>query len=113
MITLTEAEWHALQQQIADLTTQLQAAQQRVAELERQKTPPPAFVKATVPDRPKPVRKRRAPESNQARQRETPTEVVSHAITQCPDCHGRLSGRHVGRRRQVIEVPPPPTSTNH
>ena len=108
MITITEAEWQALQQQIADLTTQLTAAQQRIAELERTKTPPPAFVKANVPERPKTARKRRAPEQNQARQRETPTEVVSHPITQCPECQGRLSGRHVGRRRQVIEVPPPP-----
>ena len=108
MITITEAEWQALQQQLADLTTQLTAAQQRIAELERKKTPPPAFVKTNVPARPKAVRQRRAPEHNQARQRETPTEVVSHPITQCPGCQGRLSGLHVGRRRQVIEVPPPP-----
>ena len=115
MITMSTDDWQAvqrqlstMQQQIADLTTQLTAAQQRIAELEHTKTPPPAFVKANVPTRPKAVRKQRAPEHNQARQRETPTAMVHHPITQCPGCQGRLSGLHVGRRRQVIEVPPPP-----
>ena len=115
MITISAEDWQAqqqlldaLQQQIADLTQQLTAAQQRIAELERKKTPPAAFVKTNVPERPKTTRKRRAPEHNQARRRETPTEVVSHPLTQCPECHGRLSGLHVGRHRQVIEVPPPP-----
>ncbi len=97
-----------LERQLAQALHQITKLSQRIAELERKKSPPPAFVKASVPERAKTVRKRRAPEHNQARQRETPTEVVLHAISQCPECDGRLSGLHLGRRRQVIDVPPPP-----
>jgi len=50
----------------------------------------------------------RAAETNHARRRETATVVERHAVTTCPDCGNRLGGVHVGRRRQVVEVPPPP-----
>jgi len=115
MITHTDDEWQALQrdlvalrQQITDLTAQLTAAQQRIAELEAKKTPPPAFVKANRPPKAAQPRTPRAPEQNRSRRRDTPTVIVAHPITQCPACQGRLSSRHVGRRRQVIDVPPPP-----
>ncbi len=112
----------AAQQQIADLTSQLDAAAQqigaltgqldgahkRVAELEVQKKPPPSFVKANRPERGTKVRKKRAPEHNHARQREEPAQMMTHGIERCPECQGRLSGLHVGRRRQVIEMPAPP-----
>ncbi len=122
MITLTDDEWQAHQQQIVELTARLAtaeqqmtdltghliAAQQRIAELEATKTPPPAFVKANRPPTAAQPRTPRAPEQNRSRRRDTPRVIVAHPITQCPACQGRLSSRHVGRRRQVIDVPPPP-----
>lgn len=122
MITLTNEDWEAiqqqiqaLQQQVTDLTAlqeraqaELDAAQARITELAGKKTPPPGWAKANTPACPKTDRKKRAPEQNHARCRETPTQVVQHVIHQCPQCQGQLSGLHVGRRRQVIEVPPPP-----
>jgi transposase len=94
--------------QMEELQAQLEAAYRKIAELEAKKTPPPAFVKANTPAKPKTERKKRAPEHNQARQCETPTQVIEHAITCCPDCQGKLSSVHVGRTRQVLEIAPPP-----
>jgi len=39
------------------------------------------------------------------RRRETPTEVVDHAVDVCPDCGWKLSGGWVKRTREVIELP--------
>ena len=109
------AENQHLRQQMAELTDQLEAALQRsaaletrVAELEAKKTPPPSFVKATVPARPPKPRRKRAPEHNHGRRREAPTPIVAHPLTHCPACGGAVGGVHVSRTRQVIELPPPP-----
>ena len=51
-------------------------------------------------------RKRRA--QNFGRRRDTPTDVVVHALEQCPDCGTALGGGTVKRRRQVLEVEPSP-----
>ncbi len=102
-----QAEHHALQQQVATLSGQLATAMQRIGELEAKKTPPPSFVKANTPAVTKRERKRRAPEANRARRREEPNVVVRQALPTCPDCGGRLGGVHVGRRRQVVDLPPP------
>ena len=114
-MTHSDEEWVGIQHQIADftakvadMTRQLTAAQQRIAEWEAQKMPPPPFVKANRPERGAKARKKRAPEEHHVRQREEPTRVVLHPIERCPDCQGRLSRIHVGRRRPVVEVPPPP-----
>jgi transposase len=98
----------ALQQRIATLSEQLASALQRISELEAKKTPPPPFVKANVPPRPAKPRRKRAPQYNQARRCEEPSVVVEHPITTCPDCGSRLGGVHMGRSRQVIDLPPPP-----
>ena len=97
-----------LQAQVEELTAALAAAQTRIQELEAKKTPPPTFVKANGPERPKQPRKKRAPEHNHARRREMPTQIVEHRLERCQECQGRLSGVHVGRRRQVVDLPPPP-----
>lgn len=102
-----QRELSALQEQVAQLSAALAAAQARISELEAKKTPPPAFVKPKVPERPKPPRKQRAPEHNHARRLETPTQIVEHRLAGCPTCQGRLSGVHLGRRRQVVDLPPP------
>jgi hypothetical protein len=108
-------EQAALQQQVAELTTQLQAAlgrigtlETQVVELEAKKTPPPSFVRANVPTRPAKTRTKRAAKQNHGRPRQEPTQFVEHAIHHCPDCGSALGGVQVGRTRQVLEVPPPP-----
>lgn len=101
-------ELSTLREQVERLTAVLHAAQARIAELEAKKTPPPAFVKANVPERPKPPRKKRAAHQNGARRLEAPTQVVEHRLECCPACQGRLSGVHLGRRRQVVDLPLPP-----
>ncbi len=101
-------ELDTLREQVEQLAAALHAAQNRIAEVEAKKTPPPAFVKANVPARPKRPRKQRAPEQNRARRLETPTQVVEHRLERCPACQGHLSGVYLARRRQVVDVPPPP-----
>src|SRR5215468_1727274 len=105
---MLKSELNALREQVEQLTNTLRAAQERIAELEAKKTPPPAFVKANVPERSKHLRKKRAADQNQARRLETPTQIKEHRLECCPACQGRLSGVHLARRRQVVDLPPPP-----
>jgi transposase len=101
----------ALQAENQALQEQLTVAHKRLEELEKQKTPPPAFVKANVVKKAsdeKQQRKKRAAQYNHARRREAPTVVVEHRIKHCPLCAHALGGISVARRRQVIELPPPP-----
>jgi transposase len=101
-------------QQTQDL---LRVALARIEELEKQKTPPPAFVKANVKKKAaeeKPVRKKRDTKHNHARERSQPTQMVEHRIVSCPDCHLRLGGISLARVREVIDVaPPPPVEITH
>jgi transposase len=88
----------------------LRVALARIEELEKQKTPPPAFVKAEV-KRPaaeeKKPRKKRAAQHNQARRRSVPTHIVEHHLAMCPECDLRLGGISLARCREVIDLPPP------
>jgi transposase len=63
-------------ERITTLEEQLAAAHKRIEELEKQKTPPPAFAKANV-EKPeageKKPRKKREAQSNPGRRREMPT----------------------------------------
>jgi transposase len=103
-VSAMQAENQALQEQLA-------VAHKRIEELKKQKTPPPAFVKANVvkpkAEEKKP-RKKRDAQYNHARRREAPTQVVEHRIKHCPVCANALGGISVARRRQVIELPAPP-----
>ena len=93
------------------LEEQLSVAHKRIEELEKQKTAPPAFVKANVKKAPagqKKPRQKRDPKHNHGRRREAPTQIVEHPISTCGQCGSRLGGVSVARRRQVIELPPPP-----
>jgi transposase len=99
------------QEELRHAHEQLAIANKRIEALEKQKTPPPAFVKANVkqpPDEQKQPRKKRDPKHTRARRREEPTHIVEQRITSCPVCSSRLGGVSVARRRQVIELPPPP-----
>jgi len=105
------AQVSAMQAENQVLQEQLGVAQKRIEELEKQKTPPPAFVKANVvkpAEEEKQQRKKRAAQYNHARRREEPTQVVEHRIKHCPVCANALGGISVTRRRQVIELPPSP-----
>jgi hypothetical protein len=104
-----EQEVNALRAENAALRAELAAAQQRIAELEQGKKGRPSFAKANKPKKagPKAPRRKREPEHNRARRRETPTKSVSHKLEDCPDCGCHVHGESVARRRQVIELPPP------
>jgi transposase len=110
IVRLEEQLKQALEQ-VHVLQEQLAAAQKRIEELEKQKTPPPAFVKANVKkprEEEKKPRKKRNARHNHARGRAVPTQIVEHRIVTCPDCHLRLGGISQARVREVIDVPPPP-----
>ena len=88
----------------------LRVALARIEELEKQKTPPPAFVKANVKKEPaeeKKVRKKRDAKHNHGRPRTIPTQIVEHRIVTCPCCDLRLGGLSLAREREVIEIPKP------
>src|SRR5205085_1601849 len=108
--TLEEQLEQALER-VSLLEEQLAAAHKRIEELEKQKTPPPAFAKANV-KKPKvgekKPRKKREAQHNHGRRREAPTRIVDHCIGSCPACASRLGGGSRARRRQVIEIAPPP-----
>src|SRR5450631_1166832 len=86
----------------------LQAALARIEELEKQKTPPPAFVKANkkkLPEQEQKVRKKREAKHNRARPRSAPTALVEHRVVNCPTCDLRLGGIGLARVREVIDIP--------
>jgi transposase len=118
-LRLTKGELQATQETLQTTRGELQstqealgAAQVRIAELEKVKTPPPAFVKEKKKQpqtEEKKPRKKREESHNHARKRSAvPTQIVEHRIVECPDCHLRLGGISLARCREVIDVPPPP-----
>ena len=99
---MTEEEAIQLQKENQDLREALKQTQEllrvalaRIEELEKQKTPPPAFVKADV-QKPaaeeKTPRKKREAQHIRARRRTMPTHIVEHHLAMCPDCDLRLGG---------------------
>jgi len=104
-----EQEVIALRAENAALRAELAAALKRIAELEQGKKERPSFAKANKPKKagPKAPRRKRKPEHNGARRRETPTKSVSHKLEDCPECGCHVHAQSVARRRQVIELPPP------
>lgn len=103
--------------QLSEVQEHLRLALARIEELEKQKTPPPAFVKANVKKpkaEEKKPRKKRDGKHNHGRVRAMPTQIVEHHIVHCPDCHLRLGGITLARVREVIDVPsPPPVEVIH
>src|SRR5271169_3423553 len=102
-------ELAGLREQNESLQEQLDGAFLQIEELKKKMKEPPAFVKANVKKKQenKPRKKRKA-EHNRARKREEPTQIEEHLIRTCPDCHGDLTAISLSRRRQIIELPPPP-----
>jgi transposase len=106
----TQEELRLTKEELQSTQEALGAAQVQIAELEKLKTPPPAFVKAkkkTPPDEEKKARKKREAQYNHARKRSVPTQIVEHRIVECPDCHLHLGGISLARCREIIDVPPP------
>src|SRR5258708_39137829 len=90
--TLREAVSRALDQ-LSQAQEQLRVALERVGELEKQKTQPPAFVKATVAKpraEEKHPRKKRESKHNHGRRRSGPTQITEHRMLICPACRLRL-----------------------
>lgn len=111
-IASLEAQLKQALERLAEATEQLRVAQARIEELEKLKTPPPAFVKAEKnkpPEEQKKARKKRDAKQNRGRARSTPTQIVEHRLVNCPTCHLRLGGISLARSREIIDVPPPPT----
>ena len=96
-------------ERLTEATEQLRVAQARIEELEKLKTPPPAFVKAEKkkPPEEQQARKKRDAKYNRARPRSMPTQIVEHRLLHCPECHMRLGGISLARSREIIDVPPP------
>ena len=115
---MTEEEVLRLQKENQDLREALKQTQDllrvalaRIEELEKLKTPPPAFVKTNVhkpATEEKTARKKRESQYNRARRRSQPTHIVEHHLAMCPDCDLRLGGISLARCREVIDIPPPP-----
>ena len=95
----------------------LQIALARIEELEKQKTPPPAFVKANKQkpqEDEKKARKKREAKHNGARSRSAPTQIIEHRVVNCPECDLRLGGISLARVREVIDIPTPaPLEVTH
>ncbi len=109
-IASLEAQLKQALERLNEVTEQLRVAQARIEELEKLKTPPPAFVKAKKKkpeEEQKKARKKRDARHNRGRPRSTPTQIVEHRMVTCPECHLRLGGISLARLREVINVPPP------
>ena len=80
-----------------------------LAQLRGKEAGAPLFVKANKHkekgSQPHKTRKQRAAEQNAARKKSPPTEIRQHALERCPDCHYKLSGHSIARRREVIDLP--------
>jgi transposase len=110
-IASLEAQLKQALERLEEVSEQLRAAQARIEELEKLKTPPPAFVKAKkkTPEEEKQARKKRDARYNRGRPRSsTPTQIVEHRLLTCPTCQLRLGGISLARCREVIDVPAPP-----
>lgn len=110
-IASLEAQLQQALERLAEVTEQLRVAQEHIEELEKLKTPPPAFVKANKqqpPEEQQKARKKREAKHNRARPRSQPTQIVEHRLLTCPTCQLRLGGLSLARCREVIEVPAPP-----
>lgn len=109
-ITQLRAENQALREALGQTQELLGVALARIEELEKQKTPPPAFVKANA-KKPegaeKQARKKRDAQFNRGRHKMQATQQVEHRVITCPECHLRLGGISLARSREVIDLPPP------
>lgn len=116
-IASLEAQLKQALEELHEVSEQLRVAQARIEELEKLKTPPPAFVKANKKKRPeeqKKARKKREAKHNRARLHAKATQLVDHRLLTCPSCELRLGGLSPARVREVIDsAHPPPVEVTH
>src|SRR5207245_9534879 len=94
-IASLEAQLKQAVERLTEVTEQLRVAQARIDELEKLKTPPPAFVKAEKKkpsEEQKQARKKRDAKQNRARPRSATTQIVEHRLLNGHACHARLGG---------------------
>lgn len=98
------------QKEIAELKATIQRQAERIKELEEEiarlrggKSSSPVCIKPNVQKKEKGARKKR--KHSFSRHSLPATQVVYHAIDECPDCGRKLSGGSVKWRHQVIDVP--------
>jgi transposase len=100
----------AQEKQIAELKAVVARQAERITELEAEVarlrgggSSAPLNIKPSVPKKEKGPRKKR--KHSFARRALAPTQVVLHAVDECPDCGRALSGGAVKWRHQVVEIP--------
>lgn len=98
------------QNEIAELNATVARQSQRITELEEEiarlrggRPPVELCIKPSVPKKEKGPRKKR--KHSFARHRLPATQVIYHAVDECPDCRRKLSGGNVKWSHQVIELP--------
>src|SRR5437660_11825064 len=100
IIASLEAQLKQTLERLDEVTEEVRVAQARIEDLEKLKTPAPAFVKAEKkkpPEEEQKARKKRDAKHNRARPRSTPTQIVEHRLLHCPECQLRLGGIGLGR----------------
>lgn len=98
------------EKQIAELRAVVDRQAERITELEQEVarlrgggSSAPLNIKPSTAKKEKGPRKKR--KHSFARRALAPTQVVLHAVDQCPDCGRALSGGSVKWRHQVVEIP--------
>jgi hypothetical protein len=94
------AELRAIIQQQAERITELE---EEVARLRGSRPGLELCIKPSLPKKDKGPRKPR--KQSFARHALSPTQVIYHAVDQCPDCQRKLDGGHVKWRHQVVDLP--------
>lgn len=99
------------QAEIAELKATVARQAERIRELEEEVArlrggrPPIEFrAKPSVPKQQRNPRKKRS--QSFARHALEPTQVVYHAVDECPECGRKLGGGHAKWRHQVVDIPP-------
>lgn len=122
MGNLDELSREDLKAIIFELKSQLEALSDRVVALEDENaelrshlggsgdaTAKPEWVKPNRKKRREAERAERKKRSQSfVRKRDDATEIVYHAVDNCPDCGRKLSGGWIHSRRQIIELPQAP-----
>lgn len=99
-----KAEIAELKVVVARQSERIRELEEEVAKLRGGRPPLHLCVKPSVQKQEKEPRKKRTQPF--ARHALEPTQVVYHALDQCPQCSRKLGGGHVKWRHQVVDIPP-------
>jgi transposase len=110
LVLKLHATVQAQETQIAELNAIVAGQAERIAKLEEEvarlrggRPSVELCVKPSVPRKEKGPRKKR--EHSSSRHALAATQVVYHALEECPDCQRKLAGGHTKWHRQVVEFP--------